>query len=44
VAIVFCVCWKKITFFPFVRCSFPPCSGDFHLLSFEGLDLWKVTV
>jgi len=25
----------------FIECRFPPCIGVFHLLSFEGLDLWK---
>jgi hypothetical protein len=34
------LCWK-ITFLLFLGCSFPPCVGFFHLLSFVGLDLWK---
>jgi hypothetical protein len=25
----------------FLGCTFPPCVGIFHLLSFIGLDLWK---
>jgi len=25
----------------FLGCTFPPCVGVFHLLSFVGLDLWK---
>jgi hypothetical protein len=32
---------KKINFLLFHGCSFPPCVGVFHLLSFIGLDLWK---
>ena len=34
-------CVEKITFLLFLGCSFPPCVGVFHLLSFVGLDLWK---
>ena len=28
----------------FLGCSSPPCVGVFHLLSFEGLGLWKDVV
>jgi hypothetical protein len=31
----------KDYFLDFLGCSFPPCVGVFHLLSFVGLDLWK---
>ena len=39
-AIFFWVCWR-ITFLVFLGCSFPPCVGVFHLLSFVELNFWK---
>jgi hypothetical protein len=38
---IYWVCSKKITFLLLLGCSFPPCVGVFHPLSFVGLDLWK---
>jgi hypothetical protein len=32
---------RKFTFLLFLECSFSPCVGVFHVLSFVGLDLWK---
>jgi hypothetical protein len=31
----------KDYFLPFLGCTFPPCVGVLHLLSFVGLDLWR---
>jgi hypothetical protein len=35
------LCLLKDTFLDFLGCSFTPCVGVFHLLSFVGLNLWK---